>query len=187
MHHPFEQISPEWRKKLFCVTFAASLIIIIIFGVIGAPLNTPAAPSGVVSYELAGSVAQAQAMLDSWDQTARLYAAFGLGFDYLFMLVYSSAIGLGCIMAAGVLRKRGWPLAQMGGPLAWSLWLAAGLDAVENVALTVILLVAAASPWPELARWCATIKFILIFLGLVYAFLGLAVNLAGRLARVESK
>ena len=186
MVHPFEYISPEWCKKLFWVSFAASLIIILVFGVIGEPLNTPAAPSGVVSYELAGSVAQAQAMLDSWDQTARLYAAFGLGFDYLFMLAYSSAIGLGCIMAAGALRKRGWPLAQFGSLLTWGQWLAAGLDALENIALTVILLVNVASPWPELARWCATFKFILIFLGLVYAFLGLAVNLAGRLNRVEA-
>jgi hypothetical protein len=181
MHHPFESLSPEWRKKLFWAACAASLIIIAVFGVIGAPLNTPAAPSGVVSYELAGSVSQAQAMLDSWDQTARLYAAFGLGFDYLFMLAYSTAIGLACLMAGDALRRRGWPLAQAGRLLAWGLWLAAILDGIENVALSVILLVAVASPWPELARWCATFKFGLIFLGLVYAFLGLAVNLVGRL------
>lgn len=187
MAHPFENTPPERRTSLFWASFVASLIIIFIFAVIGKPLNTPAAPSGIVSYELAGSVAQAQAMLDSWDQTARLYAAFGLGFDYLFMLAYSSAIGLGCIIAAGALRKHAWPLAQLGGLLAWGQWLAAGFDAIENLALTVILLVNVASPWPELARWCATVKFILIFLGLVYAFLGLSVSLAGRLNQAQAK
>lgn len=180
MIHPFDYIPPEWRKKLFYLTMIASILIMAIFGITGAPLNTAAAPSGVVSYELAGSVSQAQAIIDSWDQNARLVAAFGLGFDYLFMLAYSTAIGLGCIMSAHLLHKRGWPLAKLGNWLAWGQWLAAGLDAVENIALTVILLSTVASPWPEVARWCATVKFVLIFLGLVYAFLGLAANLVGR-------
>lgn len=178
MVHPFEKIPPEWAKKLFWITFIASLLILLIFRVIGAPLNTDAAPSGIVSYELAGNVAKAQAIVDSWDQTARLYAAFGLGFDFLFMLVYSSAIALGCVMAAGVLHRYNWPLAKVGTWLAWGLWLAALMDAVENVALTVILVSKVYSPLPELAGWCATIKFNLILIGLVYSFLGLVVNLA---------
>ena len=185
MNYPLMLLPTKWRARLFWITFLASIGIILVFGVIGAPLNTPAAPSGIVSYELAGSVPQAQAMLDSWDQTAKLYAAFGLGFDYLFMLAYSTALGLGCIWAADVLLKRGWSLARLGSPLAWGLWAAAGLDAIENIALTVILLAVNASPWPEIARWCATLKFALLFLGLVYAFLGLALNLVERLEHRE--
>jgi hypothetical protein len=186
MNHPFEQLSPAFRKGLFWIAFAASLILIAVFGVIGEPLITPAAPSGIVSFELAGSPANAQAMLDSWDENARYYAAFGLGIDYLFMVTYSTAIALGCIWAAQVLRRLNWPLIFLGSILAWGQWLAALLDGVENAALSVVLLEAPASPWPELAAWCASIKFALIFLGLVYTFLGLAVAWVERM-KVQPK
>ena len=186
MHHPFEKIPPSLRKRTFWLLFIFTLLLMFIFTVTGAPLNTASAPYGVVSYELAGSTARAQAILASWDQKAQLIAAFGLGLDYLFMLAYSTTIGLGCIWAGEVLQGHKWPLARLGVALAWLLGLAASLDAVENMALMILILGNLASPWPELARWCATGKFTLIFAGLVYAFLGLAVHLAGRLtAKVQ--
>jgi hypothetical protein len=43
------------------------------------------------------------------------------------------------------------------------------------------------SPWPEIARWCATFKFILVFLGLVYAFLGVVVYLTSLLLERQGK
>lgn len=183
MRHPFEYIPPAWRKNLFWPAFAASIIFLLIFNTTGAPLITPAAPTGIVSFELAGSLAQAQAMIDSWNAQARLIAAFGLGLDYLFMLAYSTAIGLGCLMASDALRRRNWPLARLGPWLAWGQWLAAVLDGIENVALISLLIAGVSGAWPEIAWWCAAGKFALIFLGLVYAFLGLVVHLAGRMAK----
>jgi len=82
-----------------------------------------------------------------------------------------------------VIRSRSWPLASLGVVLAWGQWLAAILDAVENLGLTLILFASVVSPWPEIARWCATLKFALILLGLVYALYGLAVAIVSRLAR----
>ena len=140
-------------------------------------LAAKAAPLGIISYELAGTVEEAQAILDSWDSSAQLHAAFALGFDYVFMLAYSTTIGLACVMAAGALRSRDWPLAGVGAGLAWGQWLAASLDAVENIALTAMLFGAVASPWPQVAYWCALVKFALVFLGLVYAFYGGVVGL----------
>lgn len=186
MNHPFEQLSPNSRKGLFWIAFVASLILIAVFGVIGEPLITPAAPSGIVSFELAGNPANAQAMLDSWDESARLYAAFGLGIDYLFMVAYSTAIALGCVWAARVLQRSNWPLIWLGNILAWGQGLAGILDGVENAALSVVLLKVPASPWPELAYWCASIKFSLIFFGLVYTFLGLAIVIVERI-KVQQK
>jgi hypothetical protein len=181
MHHPFEYIPPEWRKKLFWLGLFASLALMIVLNLVGAPLTTAPAPYGIVSYELAGSVSQSQAILESWDQQAQMSAAFSLGLDYLFMAAYSTAIGLGCLWAADTLRRRGWPLSQLGVPLAWGQWLAAMFDGIENLALTRFLFGGVVSPWPELARWCALLKFALIFAGLVYAFLGWVVHLSTRL------
>ena len=104
-------------------------------------------------------------------------AAFIQGLDFLFPLVYSSAIGLGCLMAGGVLQVRKWPLSRLGGMLAWGLWLAAGFDYIENFALTALLFGTEGATWAMLSTVCATVKFLLIFLGMVYALYGLMIRL----------
>jgi hypothetical protein len=182
MQHPLESIAPERRKRYFWPFLVITLVVMALLNAVSAPLTTSVAPYGIVSYELAGDVATAEAILSSWDTDARLRAAFGLGFDYLFMIAYSATIALACVWAAGIVRQRGWPLAWLGIPLAWGQWLAAGLDALENLALAVILFGAPASPWPEIARWSAIFKFALVFLGMFYAFYGLTVSLLRRLS-----
>lgn len=180
MKNPSEWIPTAQRKRAFWLLLAATLTVMVIMNLAGAPLTTPAAPLGIVSFEVAGSPAQAQAILESWNPTIQRYAAFGLGFDYVFMLAYASVIGLACLMAGESLRARGWPLASLGRNLSWGQWLAAILDAIENLGLTLVLLNNAASPWPEIARWCALSKFALLFLGLVYALFGLVAYLVER-------
>jgi hypothetical protein len=150
--------------------FAAALMVV--FGVVGAPLTTAAAPQGIVSYELAGTVGQAQAILDSWDGHARLVAAFTLGLDYLFMPVYSTAIGLACAWSAARQTRRGRRLAALGAWVVAAQWAAALFDAAENIGLTVMLLHGVAAPWPAVSAVCATIKFALIAAGLAYAMWG---------------
>jgi len=177
MTHPLTRWLQTGGQKYFLPLVGLSIFIILLMNWIGTPLNTPAAPYGIVSFEIAGSPQQAQAMLDSWDSGAKTRAAFIQGLDFLFPLVYSTSVALGCLLTAGVLTSRRWPMASLGTPLAWGLWAAAGFDYVENIALVILLFSPAASPWPQLAAACAVIKFGLLFLGLVYCFLGLAVRL----------
>ncbi len=182
MMHPLVSIPTARRSLIFWLMLALTLGLLFLFNVIGAPLVTPSAPYGIVSYELAGSVPVTGKILASWNTQAQLNASFSLGLDYVFMLVYSATIGLACIWAAETLRLHQWPLAWAGVPLAWGLILAAGCDAVENLALVVILFGRLQNPWPALAQVCAIVKFSLIFLGMSYAFLAAAVNLVGRLS-----
>ncbi len=113
---------------------------------VGEALITTAAPYGIISFELAGSVEKAQQIIDSWDQDARLYAAFSLGFDYLFMLLYSTTIALACLWGGRALQARDIPGYRIGIFLAWGLWLAAVLDGIENIALSLSLLNTPAAP-----------------------------------------
>jgi len=183
MKHPFESIPTSKLKALFWFLLVATLLTMVIMNLVGAPLMTVDAPSGIVSYELAGSVTKTQAILNSWNQNALLHAAFSLGLDYLFMVVYAAAISLACVWAAEGIKNRRWPLGGLGAPLAWGVWLAGLLDAVENLGLTLILFGSALYPWTAIARWCAIFKFALIFFGLVYALYGLVVGIVSRLAR----
>jgi hypothetical protein len=178
MKHPFDRIKPERRGRYFYVFFAATLLLMVVMNWISAPLNTPAAPYGIVSFEFAGKLDRAQAMMASWNTQGMIRAAFIQGLDFLFPLVYSSAIGLGCVMAGAVLQGHKWPLAGLGSVLAWGLWLAAGLDYIENIGLTALLFGAESDGLAMLSMGCAVVKFLLIFLGMVYALYGLMIRLA---------
>ena len=184
MRHPLEKIPEPYRPRCFWVLLVTSGVLVLVFAVTGTSLNTAAAPQGIVSLQIAGSVTKASEMIASWDSKARLLAAFGLGVDYLFMPVYAMLFGLACIGAAQQLRRSKWPLATLGSWLAWGLWLAAIFDALENIAQMVMLLGPVVSPWPEISTVCAYMKFTLIFTGVVYAFYGVV---AWGLARLAPK
>jgi len=188
MKHPLESIPSTSRKPLFFAFLAGTLILFAIFRVLDAPLQTSAAPNGIVSFELAGTSFQTQAILDSWQEIAYMassvagepvpgmvsrvyaFAAFGLGIDYLFMPVYATALALGILLAAG--RHDGW-FASFGAWLGWGAYAAALFDAVENFALVRMLLMNQVwSPYPQMAALSATIKFSLLALGLVFALVG---------------
>jgi hypothetical protein len=170
MNHPLGFVPTDIRKPLFFAFLAGTLGLFAVFRVLDAPLQTPAAPNGIVSFELAGNVEATTEILLSWDERADLFAAFGLGIDYLFMPVYATALALGIFLAAD--RHSGWFL-SLGAWLGWGAYAAALFDAVENYALARMLLLNEVwSPYPEVAAFSATIKFGLLTVGLVFALTG---------------
>jgi hypothetical protein len=158
-------------KIRFALSAAGALLLMAVMNWIGKPLTGAHSPAGIISFEFAGSLDNATLMLAVWDMDARLRAAFSLGIDYLFMVAYPLAISLGCLIAGGVYRRRFAAFAGFAGFLAASQWVAAGLDAVENAALLLLLLGSALSSLPVVAFWCAAIKFTLVGLGLAYVLL----------------
>lgn len=182
LRHPFDNIPLSRLRWIFWPLLAVTLGLMVVMNFAGAPLVNPAAPQGIVTYELAGSADRAARILQSWDSGARLLAAFSLGLDYLFIPLYANTIALACIWAALSLRRPGWSLAWLGALLAWGLWLAGILDGIENAGLLIQMVHGPVTAWARLAFVCASVKFALIFLGLVYVFYSLAVRLA-RLAR----
>ena len=187
MTHPLEFVSNIYRKRLFFTFLFLTLSLFAVFRVLDQPLRTPAAPNGIVSFELAGSPLQAQAITDEWKRSSLLlsevagqadpnivnipyaFAAFGLGIDYLFMPVYAFALAFGTLLAAG--RHGGW-IKSLGAVAGWGAFAAALFDAVENFALFQILLNRVHSPYPEIAFYCASLKFGLLIFGLLYALAG---------------
>lgn len=169
MTHPLAAISVGQRRRAFVPFLAFTLLVMAVLAGIDRRITTTAVPRGIVSFEVAGDPATAQRMMDSWDARARLHVAFSNGIDYLFMVLYSTTIALACLWAASVYARYSSVLAAAGVWLAWGQWLAALLDATENVALTVMIFGGVRAPWPALAWWCAVPKFALIVAGLLYA------------------
>ncbi len=168
--HPLGFIPDDKRKAVFYVALAATLIVMAIFRfVLDPPLQTEAAPQGIVSFELAGSQLKADEIIASWDATAQLYAAFGLGFDFLFMPVYATAIALGVLLAAGRHPGR---FASVGAWIGWGAFAAALFDSAENICLFNLLLGNSGANYAGMAVFYATVKFGLILLGIGYALIG---------------
>lgn len=169
MRHPLEFVPQEARKPLFFTLLILTLSLFAVFRVLDTPLQTDYAPSGIVSFELAGSPQNAAHIVLTWSEQAMLNAAFGLGIDYLFMPVYAFALGFGTLLAAG--RHGGW-LRSLGAVAGYGAFAAALFDAVENYALFQVLLGAFDSSYPMLAAVSATVKFGLLAFGLLVAIVG---------------
>ena len=168
MKHPLEFIPVKNRKPLFITFLFLTLILFSIFRVLDMPLQTDYAPSGIVSFELAGSAQNAAHMVLTWSGEAMLNASFGLGIDYLFMPIYALALAFGTLLAGS--RHRGW-LKSLGAVAGYGAFAAPLFDAVENYALFRILQGAFESPYPEIAFYSALAKFGLLVFGIVVAVL----------------
>ncbi len=177
MRHPFENIKPNVQKNCFITLLILTIVVMAIMNIIGSPLTTVSAPSGIVSFELAFTQARAQEIISSWNSDAQLRAAFIQGLDFLFPLIYSSALGLGCLITARILLLRGKPLQSIGSLLAWGLLLAAACDYLENIALVAELFGWIETPFPQIAAICAVIKFSMIFLAIGYILYGLVIRI----------
>jgi hypothetical protein len=169
MKHPLEAIPQGKRLCVFLVLLSLFLVITIGFRFIG-----PAKPN-IVDFELAGTTARTSEIINAWDTQDKVRAGFSLGIDFLYMPVYSTLIALACVWAAGIFASRQWRATGL--LFAWGLWAAALLDAVENMALTVLLFGTVANPYPQIAQLCATLKFCLILLGLAFAVVALVAYL----------
>lgn len=174
MKHPFEFITVPGQKGAFVALFLLTVIVMVSLQISGGPLRSEAAPGGIISFEFAGDLANAQAMVASWGAEGRIYAGLNLGLDYLFIISYVGAIGLGCVAVARALARRIPSLVTLGVILAWAQICAGLLDSVENYALIQVLLGSEATFWPPLARWCAIPKFLMVASGLIYVVVGAA-------------
>ena len=172
MDNPLNSIPRVKRLATFFWLLGATVALSVIMRMIG-----PFTPN-IVDYEFANTAAKAAGIINAWDTPGRMRACFNLGFDFLYMPVYSTTIALACVMGAGALAAKGWR--NLGMLLAWGLWLAAILDAIENYALITMMFNGASDPYPAVSAACATCKFSLILLGLCYALVSLVIYVIKR-------
>jgi hypothetical protein len=155
MRHPLEFVPNKPRQQIFFTFIALTVILFAVFRVLNQPLRTDAAPNGVVSLELAGNPQIARTITDSWKQASLLlgavagqpnpdivnlpyvFAAFGLGIDYLFMPVYALTLAFGMLLAA---RRHEGFIKSLGSVAGYAAFATALFDAVENYALFRVLL-----------------------------------------------
>ncbi len=166
------------RRWLFLALTVLALLLSSVLTVIGQPLVTPAAPRGIVSFELARALEPAVAMLASWDEGARQRALLSLGLDYLYLFVYPAWLALSMRMLG---RSLSGAFERTGRRLSWIVLAAVPLGALENVALIREIVVAPSLGLARLAWACAVPKFLLVGAAFAYLLVAVSVILARRL------
>ena len=163
IRHPVLALSPTKRALTFVAALVFGFVLWYALQRLNAPLVGPESHWGIVSLQLAHTAERSQEIIGSWGTAARDNAQSGLLLDFLFPLCYSTALTIVCFWAAALFRERGyWKTGWLASLVAWAQWPAAAFDYVENIALWVQLRGTVADPWPRIAFYCATIKFLLV-------------------------
>ncbi len=163
--HPFGWLSEVGQRHALVMLGAATLVATTFLTVMGGPLRSPAAPLGIVSFELAGGAEAAGEILALWTPGLRRIARLHLWLDFGYLLLYPAFLSLACARTANA-RRRG--LGRLGRGLSWGVLAAAPLDAVENLALLAMLEAGPGEAAARLAWACAAAKLALVAAALLY-------------------
>ena len=183
---PFAWLPGALQKRVLVGSALLTAALMAVNFATNAPLENPVAPMGIVSLQLAGSLAAAQAILAAWGPVAQRWAILNLVIDYPYLLAYATTLGLGCVLIA---RHLPGPrrVASLGVWLAWGIIGAALLDAVENAALLRLLLGDLREGWVALAFWCAVPKYVLVLAALAYLGIGGLLGLISAASKRRSR
>ena len=174
-------------RRLLLLFLGLTLIFMLLQFYLNARLNTPAAPQDIVSFELAGTVEKAAAIMQSWelvpaenigeDKTGIDLALRSIWWDYLFLVTYGGFIALLVLRSGRYMDRIGWKLGKLGPVLAIGTLVAAFCDLVENTGMLTTLYQfqkgenLTAAP-VSIAYWFASIKFFLLGLAILYILTG---------------
>lgn len=160
---------PKRLKASLGVSAALLLALLLI----NQPLQTPAAPQGMVSFQLAGSADQAHAIVRSWQAEGLGWAKVSLWVDFLFIPAYVLAL---LLLTRHFTRDRPGIRERVGARWVRALFATAGLsDVSENVLLLNNL-----SPPTDAVTLSATLCALIKFTALTLGIAGLVIIRASR-------
>jgi len=168
MLHPVERLDPTSRRRALLASIALFIVTTLVIGFADSKYHTPAAPLGIVNLELARTPMMAQMILDSWSRGTGMNAwvAFGIGFDYVYLLSYGAMLVLACGTIAAKLDSSAPGLAKVARVVAWLQFVAPLCDAIENIGLMTMLTRGGTDPWALFSASFALVKFAIIGMAL---------------------
>ncbi len=158
------------KKRLTLLLLITLIINIGVIRIFDSPLKNEVCKSGIVSFELANDLDTTISILDSWDVNAKNCASLSLGFDFLFILVYSSFIALLIFNINDRLWKNK-SFHKLGSILIVLIFIAAFFDVIENIALIKLLLGNLEQVWSSVAYFSSVTKFAIILICIIYLFI----------------
>jgi hypothetical protein len=129
---------PTWLPNLpmrlpMKISMVLAIALLITMTVVNQPLQTAAAPQGLISFQLAGSAEQTHAILLSWPRDTLTLAKLALWLDFLFVVTYLAAL---LQLTRHFTRDRPGIRERMIARGVRTLFVVAGLsDVIENIVL----------------------------------------------------
>lgn len=179
---PFQWASLN-RKRLLIASGLAMVAFDLVLVVLDQHLEATGGPS-ITVLELSGSEQRAAAIMAEWGAHGRYLARLSLWIDFGFMLSYGAFFALAALATRNFARERGLRLLATVG-IATPLFavFAALFDAAENIAWLLVLGGRGGTFAPSFATACASLKFLLIGLAILYVIWGLIARLLQRWKR----
>jgi hypothetical protein len=125
------------------------------------PLQTAAAPLGILSFELAGKPFIVRSILESWHSDGQIRAAFAVGLGTLFALACWAFFSILCLIAAERMRYVTRAITGAGTILAWAQFVALAAFIAEAI-LLLMLLRHTGSRTAMAARLCAEAHYAIL-------------------------
>lgn len=142
-------------------------------------LKNEVAPNGIVSFELASSLEESKAIINSWSEQSKTAAGLSLGFDYLYMLIYGGFISLLLLRVKNHFQQK--PFLRKTARLAlMGVWVAVLFDGIENYGLIRLILGDVREVWSSVALYFASAKFIILLAVIIYLLITLPIMIFGR-------
>jgi len=138
----------------------------------------PFTPPNIIEFEFAHTVDNALRIINEWGASGVEKAKMSIYLDFVFLVLYSWAISLGCRVASEFSGH--CVLVSIGTFLAKVIWIAAVCDLAENVAMLLTLQNVEAT-WVAFAFWAAGIKFSIVIGSLLFVLLATAVGVMKKL------
>jgi len=178
---PFIKIDKKRLKNRTIILFVLLVLGIVLMKYLNSFLINDIATKGIVSFELAKDVNVSQNIINSWNVVATAAAGYSLIIDFLFLLIYSSFLAL-LVHHTNEKIWKNTSIYKVGVVLIFAQFIAAFCDVIENISL-LQLFKNTTQFWTSMAYYFASIKFILIVLGILFIVVSWVLKVLKRLKK----
>lgn len=157
------------QSKLFWSVTAATIAWIIFM--------RPYTPANIVQFEFAKTIETATSIITVWGAEGAAKATTSIYLDFVFIVLYCSAIMLGCKVTAQFSKRE--LLIKIGSALALFIWVAGLCDVIENIAMLKTL-ESISQTTTSIAFYFAAIKFSIVGVSLIFIMIASITGLIKR-------
>jgi len=169
-------LSKVKRQNLFWLVTAATIGWMLVM--------RPVTPTNIIEFEFARTPEKAVKIFIDWGGSGVEKAKMSILLDFVFLVLYSWAISLGCKVAAGFSNTS--IISKIGLRLSRIIWMAGACDMIENVSLLLVMRNLNAMLL-ELAFWTDGIKFTIVIIALLFIIVAFGIGLTQKLLHSNEK
>jgi len=175
--------SPQ-DKILYLLSLVGFIIVLLVEILIFIPAETAVSTYGILDYEFAWSIDQVVSIFVEWGASGILIQINAIYWDFLFIIGY---VSLAFSLILLVYHRSGETVQFYGTYIPLTPLLTGVFDIIENILLLSIgnSITSVPDYFPLLASLSATIKFGLLFVGIIYFAISLLILIINKLRKYK--